>query len=240
MTHGFFTRSGGMSEGAFASLNCSLASGDNPDHVAENRRRVAGALGLAPDMLTNARQVHGVNVLTIDTPLDPQKPPEADGLVTTVPGLGLGILTADCVPILFHDAEAGVMGAAHAGWRSALGGVIANTLTAMQAAGADLSRIRSAIGPAISAENYEVGEKWAAEHGQDPAIAAHIVTPSGRKPHFDLPGFVLAQLTGAGIKGATQVGGCTYADPHTYFSHRRATHQGTKTGRHLSVIALRD
>ncbi len=151
----------------------------------------------------------------------------------------LGILTADCTPILFADPEAGIVGAAHAGWRGAALGIVPATIEAMVGLGADRSRIRAAIGPTISGPNYEVGEGFKADFlAIDPQGEPHFTTPPGGKPHFDLPGFVADQLGRAGIATVDRVGGCTYGVPERYFSHRFATHAGTRTGRQLAVIGL--
>lgn len=235
--HGFFGRQGGVSEGEFASLNVSVSVGDAALAVAENRRRSGAALGLESGPPVLVRQVHGTRVHHATGPIADADRPEADALVTAVPGLALGILTADCVPVLLADPQARVIGAAHAGWRGAVEGVVGATVAAMRALGADPDRIRAAIGPAITAQNYEVGDTFAqalnAEHPQ----AVPFLVEGPNAPHFDVPGLVLAQLQAAGIT-ADRVGGCTYAQPERYFSHRRATHDGTRTGRQIAMIVL--
>jgi YfiH family protein len=236
--HGFFGRRGGGSSGDFAANNVSFSVGDDEDVVAGNQRGCLVALGLGPSRLTMVRQVHSarVHVATPDAETDAI---EADALVTTSRGLALGILTADCTPILLADPEAGVVAAAHAGWRGAVDGVVENTIATMLELGAEPGRIRAAIGPTISGANYEVGTAFANDLlAQAPHAAAHLFTPPGGKPHFALPDFVREKLNRAGIASIESVGGCTYAHPDRYFSHRFATHQGTRAGRQIAIIAL--
>jgi YfiH family protein len=239
ITHGFFGRRGGHSVGDFASLNVSEASGDDLNRVTQNRAEVAATLHFSPTALTTLRQIHSANVITLTAPLAPGPRPEADALVTNVPGLLLGILTADCSPVLLADPAAGVIGAFHAGWKGALDGIAHRTVAAMQALGADPARIRAAIGPTISGPNYEVGPDFAAN-----VLARHrdagnrISRPAGGREHFDLPGFVFDQLHDAGIGLVEDLALCTYADPRRYFSHRYATHRGTQAGRQIAVIGL--
>jgi len=235
--HGFFGRQGGNSSGAYASLNMSESTGDNADIVATNRARAVAALGFGLPVLALARQVHSATVITVAGPPDWRTPPEADALVTNVPGIVLGILTADCAPILLADPEAGVVGAAHAGWKGAAGGIVAATIDAMVKLGARPAAIVAAIGPAISSANYEVGPAFAADliAGHREA-ARHVTRPEGGRVHFDLPGFVLGELQRAGVASVGNLGICTYADPARYFSHRRATHEGTATGRQIALI----
>ncbi|UYO01025.1 MAG: peptidoglycan editing factor PgeF [Devosia sp.] len=234
--HGFFGRSGGVSEGDFAGLNVSWSVGDDPDIVDKNRTLVRNAIGAGP--LVIVRQTHSTDVATVTGPIEPSSI-EADALVTATPGLALAILTADCTPILFHDPEAGVIGAAHAGWRGAVDGIVGRTVAAMADLGADPARIRAAIGPTISAPNYEVGPQFMRDFlALHPDGGRYFHVPAGRKEHFDLPGFVRDQLASAGITRIDPLAICTYARPDRYFSHRYATHQGTRTGRQVSVIAL--
>jgi polyphenol oxidase len=236
LRHGFFGRAGGISQGEFGGLNVSWSVGDDPTVVDQNRDLVRTAIGVGP--LVILRQVHSNRVETITAPVEPSTL-EADAMVTDRAGLALGILTADCTPILFADPEAGVVGAAHAGWRGAVDGIIAKTLDAMIALGADLSRIHAAFGPTIHGANYEVGDKFRTDFlAIDPSGAKHFSTPPGGQVHFDLPGFVAEQLGAAGLASVEQVGACTYAHPDRYFSHRYATHQGTRTGRQIAVIGL--
>jgi hypothetical protein len=237
--HGFFGRRGGVSTGLFASLNVSESSGDKLNHVAQNRAQTAELLGFSADNLVTMKQVHSVTVLEVTRRPSPGDRPEADAFVTRVPGLALGILTADCTPILLADAEAGVIAAAHAGWRGAVSGIAEATVVAMVSLGADPERIVAAIGPTISEPNYEVGPEWAAEllkHHRD--ASNRISRPEGGREHFDLPGFVFDHLIGAGVGVVDDLRLCTYAEPKKYFSHRWATQKGTPTGRQLSVIGL--
>lgn len=238
-SHGFFGRAGGQSGGEFAGLNVSTAVGDNPRDVEANRAAAAAALGFDRQNLRLLKQVHSHLVRTIgETSGDSLV--EADAMVTRVPGLLLGILTADCTPIILGDAAAGVVGAAHAGWRGAVDGIVGNTVAAMEALGAERSRIVAAIGPTITQPNYEVGEQFQADFlALHPTGAAYFAAPAGGKPHFDLPGFVADELRRAGVTAIDRVGGCTYAEPDRYFSHRYATHQGTRTGRQIALVGLR-
>jgi YfiH family protein len=237
VVHGFFGRQGGASGGDFASLNCSFQQGDVAALVAANREAVLSSLGVK--QVAIARQVHSAEAVEVTAPFAEDARPEVDALVTRVPGLGLGVLTADCVPVLMVDRLASVIGAAHAGWRGAVGGIIASTVAKMRELGADAAHIRAAIGPAISADNYEVGEDFVEEllHA-DRRHSSYLSATLLGKPHFDLTRFVLDRLAEEGIE-AERIGGCTYANEDRYFSHRRATHQGIKAGRQLSVIALR-
>ncbi|KKB86736.1 hypothetical protein VW29_00285 [Devosia limi DSM 17137] len=234
--HGFFGRRGGISTGVYTGLNVSDSGGDDPEAAAANRAIVSASLGLGEPVIL--RQVHSNRVVTLDAP--PTGPRvEADALVTNRPGIALGILTADCTPILFADSAAGIVGGAHAGWRGAVDGIVGNTIAAMVALGADPARIVAAIGPTISAPNYEVGPQFLADFlALHPNGGKHFFVPEGRREHFDLPGFIREQLATAGITRIEQVGACTYGAPERYFSHRYATHQGTTTGRQIAVIGL--
>lgn len=236
LAHGFFGREGGVSTGDFASLNLSDRTGDDPALVARNRARVAGALGL--DGIVTLTQVHSSRVLTLTGA--PAPGTEADAIVTAVAGLGLGILTADCAPILFADPEACVIGAAHAGWQGAALGIAAATVGAMVGLGAHPARIRAVIGPAISGPSYEIGPETAARIlARAPAAASRIaVPPGGSREHFDIPGLLGDQLAQAGVGTVADLALCTYAAPGRFFSHRYATHHGIRTGRQVSVIAL--
>jgi hypothetical protein len=237
--HGFFGRQGGYSEQPFASNNMSIAVGDRP-HLAEaNRAGAAQALGFLRKNLYLLKQVHSADVRTLTDYPDNDVPVQADAMVTKLPALALGILTADCTPILFADGEADVIGAAHAGWRGAVDGVCEGTIAAMVALGARPERVVAAIGPTISAENYEVGPQFMAEFVDlRPDSWRHFFVPPGKRTHFDLPGYVEAQLIKAGIQTIEKIGGCTYGEPDRYFSHRYATHHGTQTGRQMAVIGL--
>ncbi len=239
IAHGFFGRRGGVSEGIYASLNAGPGSGDTPDAVAENRRRIAAAMDVTPERLLTAHQIHSAEVARIATPW-PGPPAQVDALVTRTPGLALGVLSADCAPILLADTQAGIIGAAHAGWKGALAGVAEATLTAMQAEGATLGNIRAAIGPCISRAEYEVGpeflERFAAT---DPANERWFVAGQGDRLHFDLKGYVAARLAAAGVRRVDVAGACTCADAGRYFSNRRRNRAGEADyGRNLSVIVL--
>lgn len=235
LRHGFFGRQGGVSSAPYDSLNVGFAVGDDEASVAANRAAIAEALGGAP--LIVLKQTHSTHVETITAPISGVV--EGDAMVTATPGLLLGIQTADCTPILFADATARVVGAAHAGWRGAVEGIIGNTISAMVNLGATPANIVAAYGPTIWAQNYEVGDQFEADFlALHPTGADLFFTPTGGKAHFDLPGFVQAQLRDAGLSTIEQVGGCTYANPELYFSHRLATHQATKTGRQMSVIGI--
>jgi YfiH family protein len=233
--HGFFGRAGGVSPAPYDSLNVGLAVGDDESCVLTNRATIAAALGGSP--LIVLKQTHSTHVETITAPLSGIV--EGDAMVTATPGLLLGIQTADCTPILFVDPLARVVGAAHAGWRGAADGIIGNTISAMVNLGATASNIVAAYGPTIWAQNYEVGDQFQADFlALHPTGEDLFFTPTGGKAHFDLPGFVQAQLRDAGVSTIEQVGGCTYANPDRYFSHRLSTHQSAKTGRQLSVIGI--
>lgn len=237
--HGFFTRAGGVSTGQFATLNCSLSGRDDPEAVAENRARARAVLG-APT-LVGLFQVHRPEVAVVDEPWGNDARPEADALVTRRRGVALGIVTADCAPVLFLDAEAGVIGAAHAGWRGALAGVLEATVTAMERLGAARGRIAAAIGPTIAQASYEVAaDMHAAVLAADPAHARFFADGerAGRW-RFDLPGFCAAALVRAGVGPINDLGLDTYAEPGRFFSYRRATHEGVAPiGHQLSAIAL--
>ena len=241
INHGFFARSGGVSGGIYASLNCGFGSNDSNEHVAENRARVATALGIAPTNLLTMYQIHSPTVISVTTPWLLAHAPKGDAMVSDRPGIALGILTADCAPILFADPAAGIVGAAHAGWRGALGGVVEATVAAMTALGAQRASISAMVGPCIAQPSYEVGPDFPAPfRAADPANDRFFTT--GVRPgywQFDLPGFVLQCLAAAGVAEPGAIGHDTYADPQRFFSYRRATHaQEPDYGRNLSVIAL--
>jgi purine-nucleoside/S-methyl-5'-thioadenosine phosphorylase / adenosine deaminase len=233
--HGFF----GRRNATGGDFNMSISMTDSPRTVHQNRKAALNLAGLGGCVLATSRQVHGTKVRTIGSKADVYLPAEADGMVTATGGIALGILTADCVPVLFADGQAGVIGACHAGWRSAVGGIIENTVAAMEALGARRDRITGAIGPGISAGNYEVGPEWAAARRLDcPAASPFITTPTGGRAHFDLPGFVLFSMGAAGIDGPQRVGGCTFGQPDRYFSHRHAQTGSSAAGRQISIIGL--
>jgi polyphenol oxidase len=238
LPHGFFGREGGFSEGPFASLNMSIAIGDSPRHVDLNRRKACVQLA-SHRQLVLLKQVHSSRVVALTERPDPERAMEADAMVTNRSDLLLGVLTADCTPILLADREAGVIGAAHAGWKGAAGDIVYATVLAMIGLGAKPTNIRAAIGPTISAANYEVGPEFtAALLAQHPGAASRISRPTGDREHFDLPGFVGDQLRAAGVGFVADCGLCTYADPVAYFSHRWATHNHTTTGRQIALIGL--
>ena len=239
--HGFFTRRGGVSEGLYRGLNVGLGSDDAREKVEENRRRVSGWFGLAPDRLATVNQVHSPDVVVVDATYDGNRP-KADALVTASPGVILGVLTADCGPVLFADTEAGVIGAAHAGWKGALGGVLENTILAMQSLGARREAITACLGPSISGANYEVGPEFVDRFLAQNADFAVFFRPSSKPGHamFDLQGLTVKRLTDAGIR-AESLNICTYADPDSFYSYRRTTHAGEPDyGRQISAIAIRE
>lgn len=239
LRHGFFTRKGGASSGIFAGLNCGYASSDQREAVTINRARVAEAMGTAPEGLALPHQVHSARALVVEGPLAAPLP-QVDALVTGVHGLVLAVLTADCQPVLFADPQAGVVAAAHAGWKGALGGVLEATLAAMEGLGARRAQIRAVIGPAISRAAYEVGPEFRARFlAEDGSEAARFFTP-GRDGHylFDLPAYSLARLHAAGVS-ASRVARCTYSEPEFFYSYRRSVHRREADyGRQISAIRL--
>lgn len=239
--HALFTREGGVSDGIYASLNGGVGSNDAPEAVRENRRRMADWFGLAPERLLSLYQVHSADVLTLDTPWPGPERPKADGLVTKRPGLILCAASADCGPLLFADAQAGVVGAAHSGWKGALTGIGEATIVAMEALGADRSRIVAVLGPTIGRDAYEVGPEFVARFAEAGVETDRFFRPSGRDGHalFDLPAFIVARLKAFGVGIVEDTGLCTYADEARFFSYRRATHRGEPDyGRLLSAICL--
>ena len=241
LRHGFFTRQGGVSSGAYSSLNGGLGSNDSKANVAENRSRMAAALGIEPRRLLTAYQTHSPDVLVVEAPWALEARPKADALVTRLPALAIGVTTADCGPILFADPQARVIAAAHAGWRGALSGVVEATVDAMVRLGAERGQIRAAIGPMIRQSNYEVGPDLIAQFvAADPGNARFFAAAS-RSDHalFDLGGYIAARLKSAGIDRIEDLGLCTYADPDRFFSYRRSTHRAEADyGRHVNAIAL--
>jgi polyphenol oxidase len=239
--HAFFTRDGGVSDGFYASLNAGLGSRDAPERVAENRARMAAALGVAPDRLVTAYQVHSPNVVVATEPWSRAEAPRADAVVTRVPALAVGVTTADCGPLLLANREAGVVGAAHAGWRGALTGVAEAAVEAMEKLGASRRRIVVALGPMIRQPNYEVGPDFVARFAAEDPGSEGFFTPAAREGHamFDLPGYITARLQRAGVGRLEDLGHCTYGDPARFFSYRRSTHRAEADyGRHISAIAL--
>lgn len=239
--HAFFTREGGVSEGRYASLNCGLGPGDDPERVRENRARAMARLGLSADALVTAYQVHSAYVAIVEGPWPANARPQLDGLVTRTPGVALGILTADCAPVLLADGRAGVIGAAHAGWRGAKGGILDTTVAAMVETGARLEHIRAAVGPCIRQESYEVGPEFVSAFAEDEPQTANLFKPGMRpdRHHFDLPGYVARRLAGLGIRTVETSPHDTCADPKRFFSYRRVTLDGGGDyGRLLSAITL--
>jgi len=239
--HAFFTRAGGVSEGLYASLNGGAGSSDVPGKVAENRARMAAALGVAPGCLLTAYQVHSPNVVTVEKTWPPDQRPRADALVTRTPGLAIGVTTADCGPVLLADGSARVIGAAHAGWRGAFTGVLEATVAAMEDCGAARDRIVAVLGPTISQPNYEVGPEFADRFNAADAANARFFQTAARPGHalFDLPGYIAARLSAAGIRSFVDLRRCTYADDESFFSFRRSTHRSERDyGRHISAITL--
>jgi polyphenol oxidase len=237
--HGFFTRLGGVSSGIYASLNCGPGSRDAPENVAQNRSRVAELLGAEQSRLLTLFQKHSAEVVVAKKPW--KTPPGADAIVTATPGLAIGILTADCAPVLFCDGEAGVIGAAHAGWQGALSGIIDATVKAMITLGARPERTVAAIGPAISQDAYEVGGEFVERFvAKEPESSAFFITDEGSgEPHFDLPAYVGERLARAGVGTVTDLGHCTYCEETRLFSYRRSQHHGEDDyGRQISAIVL--
>ncbi|MGR3838895.1 MAG: peptidoglycan editing factor PgeF [Cognatishimia sp.] len=235
--HGFFTRKGGASSGIFRGLNCGTGSSDQSDIVRINRARVAEAMGV--DALNAVHQYHSADVVTVTDPLGEAKP-KADALVTNVPGQALSILTADCQPVLFSDPKAKVIGAAHAGWRGALAGVLEATIEAMVALGATRSDISATVGPTISQKAYEVGPEMLDEFiAEDPENTRFFAQGQGDRYQFDLPAYGVHRMRAAGIGDANWIRHCTYSDEERFFSYRRTTHaKEADYGRLISVIRL--
>lgn len=247
IAHGFFGRTGGVSTGIYESLNCGPGSGDERAHVIENRKRVSAWLGGAS--LVNLGQIHGTHVVTAAKPWPIGERPEddkkfiplGDALVTATPGIALGILTADCAPILFADEKARVIGAAHAGWKGALSGVIESTLTAMEMLGALRADISAAIGPCITQANYEVGAEFREQFLAASTDNAKFFLASNRPEHsrFDLESYAAARLAAAGVTNVERLSADTYARENDFFSFRRTTHRGEiEYGRQISAIVL--
>lgn len=238
--HAFFTRKGGVSEGIYASLNGGLGSADDRASVIENRRRMAEAVGVAPEDLVSLHQVHSAECVVVDRPW-PGERPRADAMACATPGLALAIATADCGPVLFADADARVVGACHAGWRGAFTGVIDATVAGMERLGAARERIVAVLGPTIGRDAYEVGPEFVARLRAQNTANSRFLTANSRPGHamFDLPAYIMARLAEAGIGGAADLGSCTYSDPDRFYSYRRATHRGEPDyGRLISAISL--
>ena len=243
VAHAFFTRRGGVSTGLYGSLNVGFGSRDSAADVAENRTRCMAVFGLEATRLATAYQVHGTDVREVRGPWDPRAAPQADAMVTDRPGLALGILTADCAPVLFADPHAGVIGAAHAGWKGALDDIMAATVRAMEALGARRGVIRAAVGPCIAQASYEVGPEFRARFLAAEASFAEYFVPSPRQDHalFDLERFVCDRLRTLGLEAVEALSEDTCAQGETFFSYRRATKNCEPDyGRCLSAIALKD
>ncbi|QLF70952.1 peptidoglycan editing factor PgeF [Peteryoungia desertarenae] len=237
--HGFFTRQGGVSTGIYEGLNVGVGSSDQPEHIQENRARVSGWFGLPAAHLATVHQVHSPDVVVIDRPPSGERP-KADALVTKEPDVILGVLTADCGPILFADPENRVIGAAHAGWKGALYGVLENTIAAMERLGGQRETMHAVLGPSISRDSYEVGPEFVERFLTTDASYERFFSPSIREGHamFDLQALTLHRLEQAGIR-ADHLGICTYADPRSFYSYRRTTHAGEPDyGRQISAIAI--
>ena len=239
--HGFFTRSGGVSAGIYRGLNVGLGSDDAPASVLENRSRVCRWFDVSAGRLATPHQVHSPDVWVVDGSYDGGRP-KADAVVSTTPGLAIGVLTADCVPILFAEPQAGIVAAAHAGWNGALSGVAENTVSAMEQLGADRSRIVACLGPAISGENYEVGPEYVERFVRHDPQNQRFFRPAEKPGHsfFDLQSYALERLLAVGIE-AHLSGHCTYADEDRFYSYRRTTHRGEPDyGRQISAICIVD
>ncbi len=236
--HGFFTRKGGASSGIFSGLNCGAGSSDQTEAVTINRLRVAEAMGVASDALVGVHQVHSATAIRVDGPLP--VPVRADALVTSTPGVALTVLTADCQPVLFHDAAASVIGAAHAGWRGAMNGVLEATVRAMESIGAARENIAAVIGPSIAQRTYEVGPEFLDAFLQDdPANERFFTGGQGDRVHFSLQSYSLGRLRAAGIGSAEWTGHDTYSDEDRFYSFRRSVHRREADyGRLVSAIRL--
>lgn len=239
--HGFYSRAGGVSEGIYASLNCGLGSDDDRDAVRANRIRVAQHLQSDQADVLTAYQVHSANAVVADGAIAQDQRPKADAIVTRTPGLAIGILTADCAPVLLAEHDAKIVAAAHAGWRGAVGGIVQATIQAMLRLGAQRDRIRAAIGPCISQAHYEVGPEFEDDFlRRDPSNARFFMRRStDSKPHFDLPTYTAYQLQNEHIATTEIVEHCTYASESMFFSFRRATHRFEPDyGRQISAIIV--
>jgi len=238
--HAFFTRRGGVSQGVYASLNLGPGSNDDAADVQENRRRAANYFAVQPARLLTGYQIHSARTMTVESPWQ-DGPPEGDAIATATPGIACGALAADCAPVLIADAEAGVVAAAHAGWKGALGGVVASAVAAMTALGARPERMTAAVGPCIGPESYEVGLEFLDRFVAEAPGAARFFRAGAAadKRLFDLPGFVLDRLSQAGVGASEWIGLDTYADADRFYSNRRALHRGEADyGRLLSAIML--
>ncbi len=239
LAHGFFLRTGGVSQGIFASLNCGRGSSDARDRVEENRVRAAVALGILSEALIGPRQCHSPKAVIARAPWTPAEAPDADAVVTATRGLAISVLTADCAPLLMADATAGVIAAVHAGWKGAKAGVIESAIEAMESLGAHAPRITAAIGPTISQAAYEVGPEFKAAFVAGCAGNEKYFSEQGGRPHFDLPGYVKDKLSALGISNNQNLGVCTYGNESILFSYRRSCHRAEPDyGRQISAIVL--
>jgi len=241
VARGFFLRTGGVSEGLYASLNCGRGSSDSRERVEENRTRVAAILGTSSEKLIGPRQIHSAAAVIVEKAWQPSEAPEADAAVTNVRGLALSVLTADCTPVLLADAKAGVIAAVHAGWKGAKGGIVENTIRAMEKLGAKAGDISAAIGPTISQRAYEVGAEFQAAFlaGDERNLKYFSQMPGGR-PHFNLPAFVKDRLALRGVTNVQDTSVCTYENESILFSYRRTCHRSEPDyGRQISAIVLR-
>ena len=239
--HGFFTRQGGVSGGLYASLNGGIGAHDSAPDVAENRARMAAALGVKPQSLLTAYQIHSPQAVVVETAWTVEARPRADGIATRTPGVAVGVTTADCGPVLFADPTAGVIGAAHAGWRGALTGIVEATVAAMEQLGADRNRIHAVLGPMIRQRNYEVGSDLISRFTAEDSDSGRFFAAAPREGHamFDLAGYIGMRLERVGVRQFEDLGFCTYADPARFFSFRRSTHNAEADyGRHVNAIAL--
>lgn len=239
--HAFFTREGGVSSGIYAGLNGGLGSQDEPDKVQENRRRMAAVLEVAPDKLLTLYQIHSPDVVVATEPWQTSVRPKGDAMVTKVPGIALGVTAADCGPVLMVDPKARVIGAAHAGWKGALAGVLESTIDTMEGQGASRGDIIVGLGPMLRQRNYEVGMEFVARFEEADADNARFFSSASRHGHamFDLPGYLHARLHAAGVLMVDDIDLCTYADEDSFFSYRRSTHRKeVDYGRHIHAIVL--
>lgn len=241
VAHGFLGRRGGVSTGEIAGLNVGYGSGDDREAIAENRERAIAAV-LPGAKLATVHQVHSADAVAVDHPWPHDERPRADAMVTDRPGLLLGILTADCAPVLLADAQAGIVGAAHAGWRGALAGVIGSVIAAMEGLGAQRERIAAAVGPCIGRASYEVDDAFRSRFlEEDSANARFFVNAREGKPHFDLEAYVVERLAAGGVRRVDALGLDTYADANRFYSYRRSTHRGAADyGRQIAMIGLGD
>lgn len=239
--HGFFLRTGGVSDGIYSSLNCGRGSSDVRDSVEENRRRVASSLGVLSHLLIGPRQVHSARAAIMTEPWNSADAPDADAIVTNLRGVAISVLTADCAPVLLLDAGAGVIAAVHAGWKGAKAGILESALDAMERLGAKASRTAAAIGPAISPAAYEVGPEFKEAFLTDGEDSEKYFSQPARKgrPHFDLPTYVKDRLSRRGVTNIQDIAVCTYANESILFSHRRSVHRAEPDyGRQISAIVI--